>query len=302
MMQQMNSHILILVVVLLSANLSTTVVCLKIESFNLPTFSKLFFYQSILQNKILFTTTTTTTATSPYTKDNRIERGSNDKYLLAFQFIDNLIGGTITTSATDKVSKDIIIREAIEDELSSVVNLRMRVFFPEYTSSTSFHVSILDKIKDRRQTKGTKVLIAKTNKTNNDDDDSDDDDSSRRLLNMISSFDDVVGSIEVSSNDFIGTVLETLGSTKKLYIADLCIRHDVRRLGIATKLLKQVECIAYDSDCKELYLHVEKDNDVAKNLYMKNGYQTINEMWSSTFTEQRLNQPHDLYILMKKSI
>lgn len=47
-----------------------------------------------------------------------------------------------------------------------------------------------------------------------------------------------IGTLEFNSFDFNGTSMESVGASRKLYIADLAIRNEYRRNGIATSLLQ----------------------------------------------------------------
>lgn len=113
----------------------------------------------------------------------------------------------------------------------------------------------------------------------------------------------LIGSIEFSPSDFLNTCMENIGAQRKLYLADLCIRQDARRIGVATSFLKYVERFALDNHYSEIYLHVEVDNSVARNLYMKNGYLEVASCsWSRAFTMERLSKPPDTYVMLWKQL
>ena len=113
----------------------------------------------------------------------------------------------------------------------------------------------------------------------------------------------LIGAIEISPNDFTGTVMEKIGASRKIYVADLCIRQDARRIGVASSLLRYVEQFAIQNQYEEIYLHVEYDNLIARSLYIKNGYSEIVDCdWSRAFTMQRLHKPPDSYVMLWKSL
>lgn len=113
----------------------------------------------------------------------------------------------------------------------------------------------------------------------------------------------LIGAIEFSPSDFIDTVMENVGASRKIYVADLCIRLDARRIGVATGLLQYVELFALRNQYKEIYLHVEVENTVARNLYIKNGYlEVVGCDWARAFTMERLHKPPDSYVMLWKSL
>ena len=89
------------------------------------------------------------------------------------------------------------------------------------------------------------------------------------------------------------------GADRKLYVADLAIRTEARRFGIATQLLLAIELYAYQNHYQEIYLHVEVDNVVARNMYFKNGYVEVPRCeWASIFTQSRLHKSVDSYVFL----
>lgn len=113
----------------------------------------------------------------------------------------------------------------------------------------------------------------------------------------------LIGAIEFSPSDFLDTCMEKIGAARKLYVADLCIRQDARRIGVATSLLQYVELFALRNQYAEIYLHVEVDNTVARNLYIKNGYSEVSGSdWARAFTMERLHKPPDSYVMLWKSL
>ena len=109
----------------------------------------------------------------------------------------------------------------------------------------------------------------------------------------------LLGAVEFSPSDFKGTPMESIGADRKLYVADLAVRTDARRSGIATQLLLAIELYAFQNHYKEIYLHVEVDNVVARTMYFKNGYAEVpRHDWALVFTESRLHKSVDSYVLL----
>jgi GNAT superfamily N-acetyltransferase len=97
--------------------------------------------------------------------------------------------------------------------------------------------------------------------------------------------------------------MESVGSCKKLYIADLVVRDDVRRMGVATQLIAYIEKHAMLNQFKELYLHVETTNFKARKMYEKLGFVEVPSTdVTNAFTEFRLQKPSSLFVLLWKEI
>jgi ribosomal protein S18 acetylase RimI-like enzyme len=64
------------------------------------------------------------------------------------------------------------------------------------------------------------------------------------------------------------------------YIANLAVTHNYRRKGVASRLLRKCEQIAYSWGFETIYLHVLENNHRAQKLYFCHGY-TINQVESS---------------------
>jgi ribosomal protein S18 acetylase RimI-like enzyme len=73
--------------------------------------------------------------------------------------------------------------------------------------------------------------------------------------------------------------------------------------GVATGLLQSIELHALRNQYKEIYLHVEVENTVARGLYIKNGYSELaRHDWVKVFTTARLHKPEECYVLLWKSL
>lgn len=107
----------------------------------------------------------------------------------------------------------------------------------------------------------------------------------------------------VVANDLVGTVELSARSSMPLgwnggrypYIANLAVRPDCRRQGVAQQLLAACEATAQEWGFQEIYLHVLDDNRAARRLYERLGYRSAPAIapplplpWSFTFGPQRL--------------
>ena len=84
----------------------------------------------------------------------------------------------------------------------------------------------------------------------------------------------------VLANELVGTIELSTRSSMPLgwnggrypYIANLAVRPDYRRQGIAKQLLLACEATARDWGFQDIYLHVLDDNQPARQLYQQLGY------------------------------
>ncbi len=219
---------------------------------------------------------------------------SKRDFLPNLKSLDILTPAIFHESAIDLAGNSLFdVREANLYEVENVVNLRMSVFFPELTHEKKFQSSIKDKIIERK-INGAMVFIATMRC----------DSHFFRMMDLPSpSRDHLIGTVEISPNDFKNTSMEDIGAKRKLYLADLAVVNSARRLGVATKLLQKVESIAIKNEYQEIYLHVDKKNDIAQRLYTKNGYQELTETYYTTsFTETRLSNSPGEYIMYGKQL
>ena len=117
-------------------------------------------------------------------------------------------------------------------------------------------------------------------------------------------YDNTIGTVEFSPTDFLNTAYQYIGAERKLYVADLAIREDARRMGLATKIIKSVENYAKGHNYDEIYLHVDVGNYVARKLYNKLGFIELSQDDEHviSFTESRLQKSASAFILLKKTI
>lgn len=149
----------------------------------------------------------------------------------------------------------------------------------------------------------------------------------------------LLGTVEINDFDFIGTPMEHVSELphnncataadhvcdseniaepvsdgarplhptrgrKKLYLADLAVRPDCRRQGIASRLLAEVDSYAETNGYEEIYLHVETNNPHARSLYEKKGYVLLppHNPARDGFTKQHLLRDPALYDMLHKTI
>ena len=171
-------------------------------------------------------------------------------------------------------------------DLMSVVSLRVNTFYPELCTGGASNEGMKKKIMDKmilRGNDGSMNFMAQ---------------EEGGFFNR-----NLIGAVEVSPSDFRGSIMESIGAQRKLYLVDLCIREGFRKMGIASSLLSAVEEYALQNSFMEIYMHVESSNIVACNLYAKNGYSVVPTCeWAIKFTEFRLKKPAEGYLLLVKNL
>jgi ribosomal protein S18 acetylase RimI-like enzyme len=79
---------------------------------------------------------------------------------------------------------------------------------------------------------------------------------------------EIVGTVEIS----LRKAYHWYHCKQYIYIANLAVNPNYRRQGIATKLLRKCEQIAYSWGFESIYLHVLDNNNQARKLYFNNHY------------------------------
>ena len=204
-------------------------------------------------------------------------------------FSSTIFDVPLQSKITETVSKQKIkfnITTVKWVDLMSVVSLRVNTFYPELCTGGASNEGMKKKIMDKmilRGNEGSMNFMAQ-------------EEGSFFHRNLI-------GAVEVSPSDFRGSIMESIGAQRKLYLVDLCIREGFRKMGIASSLLSAVEEYALQNKFTEIYMHVETSNTVASNLYAKNGYSVVPTCeWAIKFTEFRLKKPADGYFLLIKNL
>ena len=151
----------------------------------------------------------------------------------------------------------VSIRTAKNSDIAKIVTLRVSVFYPEVRALAQFHNNIMAKLLKRIRERGSIILIADRGDSSLTGGTGDTDSDAELFGN------DILGSVELSPDDFANTAMEFEASSRKLYIADLAVCPTVRRQGIAKDILKAVEVHAASHGFDELFLHVEREKYVS---------------------------------------
>lgn len=179
---------------------------------------------------------------------------------------------------------------ATRKELAGVVHLRAQVFYPFYCAGFFEWKNKTERdLKKKIEDKDSIILCA-----------------NRNYGEIISRgndfFGNVVGSVEFSGSVFDGSPMEFIQG-KKVYVSDLCVRKDARGSGLGILLLTMIEEYASASNYDSVFLHVERKNLKAHQLYCRLGYSKVGLAdWATLFTEHRLGKSEEVYHLMYKSM
>ena len=170
-----------------------------------------------------------------------------------------------TATIPDK-NNDIQISVATtNDDIISLANLRYQEWMandPNPPNPSVWRMASAEIFHERR-VQGSIVSIAKI-MSNNDDDDSGY---------------ATVGAAELSPIEFLGVFSDEtiISQIKPLYITDVVTSSSYRRLGIGSKLMDNIERIAYEMDSKCVFLHVEYSNIGAIDFYKRLRYTALEE-------------------------
>lgn len=88
----------------------------------------------------------------------------------------------------------------------------------------------------------------------------------------------VIGTVEIGMRS--RSAWPVTSGNQILYISNLAVHPQYRRLGVGRQLLLSCESIAQQWGFSELYLHVLEDNARAKQLYRSMGYQLQEIDWN----------------------
>ncbi|XP_041997220.1 uncharacterized protein LOC121747278 [Salvia splendens] len=83
-------------------------------------------------------------------------------------------------------------------------------------------------------------------------------------------------------------VQEPLDTCKYAYIANVCVAKFARRRGIASNMLYLAADVATTAGMKQLFVHVNADNNPAQDLYKKIGFEVVEEASSSTSDDDKI--------------
>jgi ribosomal protein S18 acetylase RimI-like enzyme len=95
----------------------------------------------------------------------------------------------------------------------------------------------------------------------------------------------LVGSAECSFEEFAGTRLgQKRLPNSLLYVTEVAVNPSMRRRGVASKLMRAVDCLALARGAETLYLHVDTANKGAIAMYEGAGYRQVS-LKSKVFME-----------------
>ena len=196
----------------------------------------------------------------------------------------------VKESVLETGGNKIHIREARFSDLRDVVTLTTNVFHPQFRSLTSYQARVKEKVQERMQG-GAVLLLASRNEHG-------------EVAKGNSFYGNIVGTVELcGGTDFRNTSMQTIGAQRKLYISNLAVREDARRLGLASSFMRTIEDYCKANSFEELYLHVNLGNDAGLQFYRRHGFTKIgNADWARHFTEARLSADADNFHFLFKSL
>lgn len=110
----------------------------------------------------------------------------------------------------------------------------------------------------------------------------------------------VVGTLDLSIRQFFpgetypgnkrssSLLCQAFRTRQYAYVANVCVSKFARRQGIASNLLHLATNMAIASGMKQLYVHVNANNNGAQGLYSKAGFKFVEGASSATSKDQRL--------------
>mmetsp|Transcript_7457 Transcript_7457/g.18976 ORF Transcript_7457/g.18976 Transcript_7457/m.18976 type:complete len:351 (-) Transcript_7457:432-1484(-) len=90
------------------------------------------------------------------------------------------------------------------------------------------------------------------------------------------SYDRIVGTLECSTHEFDRAPLRGYEG-ERFYVTEVAVAPHMRRRGVALKMIHAAEQVAVNRGVRVLYLHVDAHNDAAIRLYLRAGFQRVEE-------------------------
>ena len=110
----------------------------------------------------------------------------------------------------------------------------------------------------------------------------------------------IVGTVDLSSQEL---ELPTHGlADEALYLSHMAVDGEYRRQGLGRLLLRAAEARAVDAGAEAIYLHVERSNEAALQLYRAEEYNTLPESPVYTSFTSALKLQHREPLLLRKSL
>jgi len=86
----------------------------------------------------------------------------------------------------------------------------------------------------------------------------------------------IVGTLECSTHEFDGAPFRGYEG-ESFYVTEVAVAPYMRRQGVALKMIRAAEQLAVDRGMRMLYLHVDAHNEAAIRLYLRAGFQRVEE-------------------------
>ncbi|XP_010433270.1 PREDICTED: uncharacterized protein LOC104717417 [Camelina sativa] len=110
----------------------------------------------------------------------------------------------------------------------------------------------------------------------------------------------VVGSLDLNQcrwlpDEIAGTKPEGIGvDFARAYLSNVCVAKELHRNGVGYKLIEKSKEVGREWGVTDMYVHVTVDNEAAKRLYMKSGFEqeTSEPAWQARY----LNRPQRLLL------
>ncbi|XP_051120550.1 uncharacterized protein LOC127244180 isoform X1 [Andrographis paniculata] len=110
----------------------------------------------------------------------------------------------------------------------------------------------------------------------------------------------VVGTLDINQcmslpGEIMGLKPQGIGADfARAYISNVCVAKELHRNGLGYELIQESKRVAEHWGIRDLYVHVAVDNEGAKNLYLKSGFELESEepAWQARF----LNRPRRLLL------
>ena len=98
--------------------------------------------------------------------------------------------------------------------------------------------------------------------------------------------------------------MEFIGEINKLYLSDIIVKENFRKYYVFTKMFQLIKIFCQINKVKEIYIHVNKNNNLAKNIYEKLGFiqLDLNNIYFQDFTIKKLkiiNLNKEICFMMK---
>ncbi|XP_030459024.1 uncharacterized protein LOC115679548 isoform X2 [Syzygium oleosum] len=90
-------------------------------------------------------------------------------------------------------------------------------------------------------------------------------------------------------DEIVGARPEGIGADfARAYLSNVCVAEELQRNGLGYALIAKSKIVAQEWGITDLYVHVAVDNEAARNLYMKSGFEYESEepAWQARFLDR----------------